>query len=324
MSGLDGGAPAPTAGTGGEDISVKGAPTQPPVRTHQQASDELDARVGAKIAAAEGRATPPRPTPNKGPDGRFLPAGVSNIHAPAPKPKASEPDPKVSVGAGAVSPDQTSPTAPQGQTSDTSPKAGAPDPEIEKIKGEHAHYKAEHERLTKRDADWSATAEKALARIEGLKDRLKTYEAMLAQAGVSIDPRDLEIARYREAERVQQLVAERMQAEQQARAQQQQEAQRQQQRDQLITSTRAAMAKFPQVAAGTPEWAEACKLIYRGADPETAFGLMAQKVGARTPAPQTNVLPLLPRGQTGTGGPRLKDPRDIADKWKAQLGAAAR
>jgi hypothetical protein len=331
MSGLDGGAPAPTAGTGGEDVSVRGqVPAQPErARSLQQQSDDLDARVAAKVHAAH-RGEAPRPATSLGraPDGKFLPAGVTNIHAPAPvakpaAPTTSEAAPQTS--AKAVSPDVQ--TQVQGAASETETAAAAADPEIEKIKGEHATYKAKVDALTKRDAQWTEIAERSLGRLQTLGKQLQQAHALLRQHGVSVDPRDMELARYREREHVSALAEERVTAERQAAAQARAEQERAARYSGLVTATKAAMAEHPQVTAGSQPWLKAIYLIQRqNADPRTAFALVAQEQAkTAAPAPNANVPRTLSgSGAPGGGGPRLKDPRDIAEKWKASLGAGAR
>lgn len=320
---LDAGAGAPaasgpstTAGTGGEDIAVRG---QPQALTREQKLAQhganLDDRVMAKRAAAErGEMPAVRKGPAQGPDGRFLPAGVTNIHAPAPRPKTSEPALNA-AGTVAVSPDSQTPSTQTAQTSEPSPDVS------EAHKAELAQRDERITALTQRDAEWTQIAEKALARIETLKGQMQRYAEMLEQAGISLDPRDIELAQLREGHRVRTLADERAQAEAQAAAQRAQQEQAEKQRNALINSTREVMKRYPQVAAGTAPWAEAIKLIYRGADPETAFALMAQKVAAAQPAQAPATF--TNSGAGGSAQPKSRDPRDIAEKWKRTLGAAA-
>ena len=297
---VSGGAPATSA------PSTPAPAAQPQAaRTPEQASNNLDARVAAKRHAAEHGSplAPPKGVtnvhagPERGPDGKFLPKQATSEGA------ATEQKPA------------------DGTPSADEPKQDAAPKEIETLKATHAKdleaRDAQIADFKKRDEQWNAIAEKALAKIETLGARVKQLEAALTAAGGAIDPRDVQLATFQERERARQLEEERRAAfaeEEQAR---QAEAQRKAHYDGLVASSKAALAKYPELAQSKQHFANACRLVLNGGDPEEVFALYAAKAkAASTPAPQP---PRAFVGKPGGATPKLTDLRDIADKWHARL-----
>ncbi len=294
MSGLDGGGSGDLGGGSVDSGAAPSAPAQPAAaRTPQEQSDALDARVMAKRHAAEhGEDTvlaPPKGA--RGPDGKFLPGAGAE-----PKPKA-----------------EAKPAEPAKESDDHV-----------KLKAEHDAISKERDSLKARDGEWTEVAEKALARIDSQKAYISQLEAALAEKGGSIDPTMLENVRLQERIRAIELAEERAAAGKESEAEQAKEAKRAELRAELTSSTKAALSKFPSLLKSGPDLKEYLQLVYRGGDPSTLAEVFAQRADKRA---ADAVRPVAPRTLTGsgagTGGPKLRDPRDIADKWKAQLGANA-
>lgn len=295
-------APGAVGGEGGAPAqpslpqpSSPGAPA--PSRTPQQASDALDARIAERRVRAEAEDR------TRGPDGRFLSPGPQN---PATEAQAAE---------RAAQPQVEDPAATEAPTPDVIP------PEV----AEHLEKAtARVTELEARDAEWEGVGARALARIQSLSARIAQLEQALQERGGSVDPRDVEIARLRESDSLYRMEQERARAQSEQRAQQEQLAQRTQARAALTKSTRAALDKHPDLEQ--PEnrrhLVRALQLIFNGGDPAEMISMVAAAVpsrpAARLPPPRTFAA----SAQAGGGGPRLKDPRDIADKWKARLSAS--
>lgn len=194
------------------------------------------------------------------------------------------------------------------------------DAAAQKASAELAAAQQKIEALEKETAEGEHLAERALARITRLETENKSLRAMLKQHGVSTDPRDAELMRYREAERVRQLGAERATAAATAQQQAQAAAQAQQAQAALEASCRDVLAKHPELDPRKgQEQVEFWRAVYRGADPVALAAIVVPGLRAKAnaaPAPRT-----LPRG-TGAGGEKISyDPRDVADRFKARLRA---
>lgn len=302
-----------SAGTGGEDVQVRSQP--PPARTPQQQSDALDARVAEKRARAEQPANGARQhTPKadadkqRGPDGKFLKGAASVVddaqsgdqRPPAASQTAKDGD-----------------AAPEGKLDDK--KAAEPSAELVKLKADHERVTKEHATLKQRDEQWTALAEQVSARLKTQSAYIAKLEAALQEKGGSIDPRDLEIARYQEREHAQTLAQQRAEAQRKADADAQAEAQRAQERQSLENDAKAALTKHPELLEPTnqADLVKYLRLVYRGADPTEAADMVGAQVKQRAGQPAATNIPRTLAGKgTSSGGPKLKDPRDIADKWK--------
>ncbi len=313
MSGLDGGGGASASpaggndGTGGEDVSVRSQPGH--ARNPNEQSNDLDARIQArKLAAERGDAAPENLKGQRGPDGKFLPR---NGQAPEPVNNAASDE------AEEHGEEREAPKA----------KAAAPkaDPAHEKLKTEHAAATKERDHFKGRDAEWTKIGERAMARLDSQTAYIEHLEAKLAEHGGSVDPQLIENATLKERIRAIELAEERAANEAERSAAQEQEARRAAARQHLTDTTKAALSKHPALLKSGPDLKEYLTLVYRGGDPTTLAEVFNQRAlkhvnaAANPPmAPRT----LAGRG-AGSGGPRLTDPRDIADKWKRRIGANA-
>lgn len=327
MSGLDGGGSGgisggstnTSAGTGGEDVSVKNQQVQR-ARSHQEQSDNLDARIQQKRLAAERGETAPTPPAKgspaaqgqaqRGPDGKFLPQDPHKA-----------PDPARAQASTSAGDDKTvSPDAHDAKPADVeaAPKA---DPAHEKLKAEHATVVKERDTLADRNKQWDKIGEAAMARMDSQKAYIARLESALQEKGGSIDPMVLENTRLQERVRAIEMAEERAAAEHARQQQAAAEAQRTQEREQLTSETKAALSKFPALFKSGPDLKEYLTLVWRGGDPTTLAEVYNQRVEKRSPqstSPQIAPRTLAGRG-SGSGGPKLTDPRDIADKWKRTL-----
>lgn len=312
-----GGAPA----GGGDSSGAQSQGSQPaPSRTPDQASAALDARVAEKRARAESVLAPPKGVdetaqrsatggPQRGPDGKFLPRGPqhpSSISDETKPEAAAAPPPSDDV---------------ERDVSSEAPPKPEKDGETEKLKADHAKAQRDLDGYKQAVSEWEGISERALARIETQTARIAQLEAALQELGGSVDPRDVELATLREQALHRSYAEQRAQAEREAQAQAQRDAQRETARAQLAGDTKAAMAAHPEVFSNQARVVEVAKLILQSRlDPQTAVEtVVARATRTSKPAPQA------PRtlSNRGAGGaaPRLTDPRDIADKWKARLVA---
>lgn len=285
---------------GGEPAGA-GEPSGTPQaqRTPQQASDLLDARIAIKRAQAEsgdeGRSpqgqVKPSQLPVRGPDGKFLPTSRSTS----------------TQSADVASPDES---ARDGVDLESHP--------------EHKRLREAHDSLQERDGEWTKIAERALARMDSQKAYIAQLEQALQERGGSVDPTKIENVRLQERIRAIELAEERAAAaaEQEQRASV--EAERVAAREHLTSTTKAALAQYPQLLRSGPELKEFLTAVYRGGDVETLAEFWAGRADKRYPSENRPMAPRTLAGRgSGGGGPRLTDPRDIADKWKKSLGLNA-
>jgi hypothetical protein len=271
--------------------SVSTPAAQPaPARTPAQQSDALDARIAEKRSKAEGVLAPPR-----GVDGKFQPG-----EKPAPEKKAD-----------ATVVDEKAPEK-------------KPDADHERLKADHAKAVEERDALKARDLEWTAMAEKVSARLQTQGQRIAQLEAMLKEKGVEIDPRDIELVRYREREAAQKLAEERAAAEADAKKASDEDAKRSQARSALTAQATAALEKYPELRdpANQQDLVKFLRLSWRGMDVDEAAEMVAAKIKTRAPTTKPQVPKTLAGSGAGGAGPKLTDPRDIADKWKARLRTA--
>ncbi len=334
MSGLEGGSAIPAAVDGvqpaagapapGGFVNVSASKQPAKARSHQEMSDDLDQRIQAKKLAAEraDRGLPPKQVESKqvprpvalgrAPDGKFLPSNTS----------------KAASGAGVdVSPDDEAGV--HDAALETNPAAAQAAPKAtEKPVTEHPEYVQLAERtkgLEDRDTEWTTVAERAMARLDSQEQYIKRLESALQQRGGQVDPTQLENMQLRERVRAIEMAEERAKhAAEQARLDGI-EAQRAAYRKQFTDDTRAALTKYPHLLKDGPVLKEYLQLVYRGGDPTALAEVYAQRAAKRAGPQVTSAMAprtLAGRG-AGSGGPKLTDPRDIADKWKRQLGASA-
>lgn len=267
--------------------------TAQPTRTASQA---LEDRIAARRKAADAghlslvQSTAEKATQaQRGPDGKFLPA------------TGAQPEAKV--------------LSPEVLDAEKKPDATAA------LKADLDQHKAELAAAKKHLSDYDEVSEIAIARIQRLEGENKAMRKALQAHGVSDDPRDVELARYRERDSAGRLAAERAQAEHEQRARAEQQRQAQGESAAFEGECRSVLSQFPALnpQTGGQEAVDFWRAVYRSNAALALAPTVAAAIAARTGTAQPPRT--LPRSSSSGGAPVSFDPRDVADKWKARQRA---
>lgn len=293
--------PAASALTGAVNALPAGGGNAQPVTTQptRTASQALEDRIAARRKAADAghlnlvQSTAEKATQaQRGPDGKFLPTAQATTE---PKAKAETP-----------------------ATTEKPPEKDDATAALKADLDRHKTDLAEHRKLLN---EYDEASELAVARIQRLEGENKAMRKALQTHGVSDDPRDVELARYRERDSAGRLAAERAQAEHEQRARAEQQRQAQGESAAFEGECRNVLSQFPALnpQTGGQEAVDFWRAVYRSnaalALAPTVAAAIAAKTGTAQP-PRT-----LPRSSSGGGAPVSFDPRDVADKWKARQRA---
>lgn len=292
--------PAANALAGAVNALPAGGGNAQPVTTQptRTASQALEDRIAARRKAADAghlslvQSTAEKATQaQRGPDGKFLPTAQATTE---PKAKAEAP--------------ATIEKPPEKDDATASLKA-----DLDRHKAELA----EHHKLLN---EYDEASELAVARIQRLEGENKNLRKALQAHGVSDDPRDIELARYRERDSAGRLAAERGQAEREQQAQAERDRARAAENADFQAQCTSMIQQYPALdPQKSQEAVDFWRAVYRS---NAAFAL-APTVAAAIAAKTSTAQPprTLPRSSSSGGAPVSFDPRDVADKWKARQRA---